>query len=113
MSKAVKKCNNCNHEVVPDDKGACPDCGNEHDFRTVVVNSETMELAESKLAKVKVITHSRIEQVRKHPWKIFLAVGLFITSSIVAQIDDPIQLHLSIILDIVPLIPSLHSTTGM
>lgn len=83
----------CHGEVDPNDSGLCPHCGEPLKSLIKVVVNEKLNLK----ASVNITKISRSVQIKKTPYKIYMAIGLFIVGIVIGLIEHPLSFPLGII----------------
>jgi len=95
-SAVNKRCRNCNFQVDPQHTGECPNCHMSSGYQINVNVLEHRIISE----RISVKKFSRKEQIQRNPKPMYVAIILFIITSIVSLVDSPFTLVIQIIIGI-------------
>jgi len=95
-SSVIKRCRNCNFQVDPQNTGECPNC---HKSAGYHINANVIEHVNIH-DRISVKKISRKEQIQRNPKPMYVAIILFIITSLVSLIDSPFTFVIQIIIGI-------------
>ena len=95
-STVIKRCRNCNFQVDPQHTGECPNCHESAGYDINVNVFEHVNISE----RISVKKISRKEQIQRNPKPIYVAIVLFIITSIVSLTDTPFTFVIQIIIGV-------------
>ena len=95
-STTTKKCKNCDFQVDPQHTGECPNCHESAGYHVDVNVFDHVNISD----RISVKKISRKEQIQRNPKPMYVAIVLFIITSIVSLTDSEFTFVIQIIIGV-------------